>query len=487
MSWWRRNVVFSSDPVNVSRSALNVALSGVSAGGILLASVASAQDEVEPAGPRIVLNYGVGLEVDTNDPLEDPSPGTYAALVNQVDLAFLTNTRTQSFALTFSGDLNLADDPPEEDVEFEFRDPTVGLSYSREAANSRLALSGSVRVRDVDTLEPFFVDTDGDTIIDEAGFTEDDGTATITNFGFTLETRRNAPISTTYTAAYSSRTYSDTDDPDLYDREDFRVGATTRLRFSGVSQGQLTFGLRQYEYSEGRDLLGQSGSIRAGIVRDLSPTLTVEGAVGYALTREDEEIAGESFEDTDEGLIFDAAFRREVINGEYFGEYDRELIEDTFRNTLVFGRSFSLQNSNLRGSLGLTALDGGDPQPVFNLFYARETQDGQFTAGFRRTVTLNTDDEERVLSAAVVGYSHEINTLSSFRVGLDYALITNYDEDDVDDDEERATITASYNRALTRDWGLTVGYRGRAKSTETEDAISNSVFVNLGRQFIFRP
>jgi hypothetical protein len=473
--------------VSVSRSALNVALSGVATVGLVFASVASAQDGTEPAGQRIVLDYGVGFEVDTNDPLEDPSPGTYSALVNQVDLAFLSDTRTQSFALTFSGDLNLADDPPEEGAQFEFRDPTVGLSYSREAANSRLALSGSVRIRDVDTLEPFFIDTDGDTIIDEASFTEDDGTATIANFGLVIETRRNAPIGTTYTASYSSRTYSDTDDPSLDDREDFRVGATTRLSFSDVSQGRLSLALHQYEYSEGRDLLGQSASIQAGIVRDLSSTLTVEGAVGYALTREDEEIDGETFENTDEGLLFDAAFRREVINGEYFGEYGRDLVEDTFRNTLVFGRSFSLQNSDLRASLGFTALDGGDPQPVFDVFYARETQDGQFTAGLQRTVTLNTDDDERVLSAAVVGYSHQINTLSSFRVGLDYAFITNYDEGDADDDEERATITASYNRALTRDWGLTVGYRGRAKSTETEDAISNSVFVNLGRRFIFRP
>ncbi len=473
--------------MSVSRSALHAALGGVTAGGVLFASAAFGQDREALAGPRFVLDYGIGLEVDSNDPLEDPSPGTYAALVNQIDLAFLTNTRLQSLALTFSGDINLADDPDEEDTQIEFRDPTVGLSYSREAANARLALSGSVRSVDVDSLEPFFIDTDGDTIIDEAGFTEDDGTATVVNFGVTLETRLNAPISTTYTAAYSARSYSDTEDPQLYDREDFRVGATTSLRFSDVSLGRLNLGLRQYEYSEGRDLLGQSGSIEASLVRELSQTLTVEAAVGYALTREEEEIEGETFDETDQGLIFDAAFRREVINGEYFGEYGRDLVEDTFRNTLVFGRSFSLQNSDLRASFGFTALDGGDPQPVFDVFYARETQDGQFTAGFQRTVTLNTDDDERVLSAAVVGYSHQINTLSSFRVGLDYAFITNYDEGDDDDDEERATITASYNRALTRDWGLTVGYRGRAKSTETEDAISNSVFVNLGRRFIFRP
>jgi hypothetical protein len=431
--------------VSVSRSALCVALSGVAAGSIAVGSVAHGQDRVEPAGPRIVLDYGIGFEVDTNDPLEDPSPGTYAALVNQFDVAFLSNTRTQSLALTFSGDLNLADDPPEDEIQFEFRDPTVGLSYSREAANARLAVSGSVRVRDVDTLEPFFIDTDGDTIVDEAGFTEDDGTATQVDFGVTLETRRNAPISTTYSASYSARTFTDTDDPDLYDREDFRLGTTTRLRFSDVTEGRLRLSARRYEYSEGRDLVGDSYSVTAGVVHDLSPILTVEAGVGYAYTREEEEFDGVSVEDSDEGLVFDAGFRREVARGEYFGEYDRELVEDTFRNTLVFGRSIALQNSDIRGGLGFTNLDGGDPQPVFNVLYSRETGDGRFTAGLRRTVTINTDDEER------------------------------------------ATITASYNRALTQDWGLTVGYRGRTKTTESDDAVSNAVFVNLGRRFIFRP
>lgn len=473
--------------MNVLRSALAVALSGVAVGGLAVATVAHGQDRQEAAGPRIVLDYGVGFTVDSNDPLQDPSPGTYSALVNRFDLAFLSNTRTQSVALTFAGDLNLADEPPEDGSQFEFRDPTLGLSYSREAANARLALSGSVRVRDVDTLEPFFIDTDGDTIVDEAGFTEDDGTATDVDFGLTLETRRDAPISTTYTASYSSRTFSDTDDPDLYDRQDFRLGTATSLRFSDVSTGILRLGARQYEYSDARDLVGNTYSVSAGLTRDLSSTLTVEGGVGYAYTREEADVDGRSVSDEDRGLVFDAAFRREVIDGTYFGQYDRELVEDTFRNTLVFGRSVSLQSSDIRGSLGLTNLDGGEPQPVIDLFYARETGDGRFTAGVRRTVTINTDDEERVLTAAVVGYSHDINTLSSFRVGFDYAFVTSYDEDNVDDDEERATITASYNRALTPDWGLTVGYRGRSKTTQSDDAVSNAVFVNLGRRFIFRP
>ena len=473
-----------------SRSALRIASGSAVAGTFVLVQAASGQDTTEPAGLRLVIDYTAGIEVDTNEPLDDPSPGTSAALVNDLDFAILSNTRTQSFALTFGGELTYGSDPEDEEESgfaLEWQEPEYRLQYSREAANARLGASAYRLQREVDTIEPFFIDLDGDTVIDETGFEEVDGTLTETGATVTLETRIDAPISTTYTGSYQARTFSDTDNPELYDRVEYRFATRTRLRFSDVSIGRVNLGLRQYEYSGGRNLEGETLTASFGLARELSPILTVDLEIGYSKNREEETIDNIAFVEENHGPNFTAQLTRGVINGSYFVTYDRGLVEDTFRNTLTFGRDISMQNYTLNASFGLTALDGEEPAPTAALLYARDLPNGRFRASFRRTVTLDTEDEERSLTSAAAEYSHEINETSSFSLGFDYALVASPGGEQTENDESRATFSATYTRALTRDWNMTVGYRGRSKSTETEDAFSNAVFVNLGRQFIFRP
>ena len=469
-----------------SRTQLRMAVGGALAGVVGLVQAASGQDVVAPpAGLRATLDYGIGIDVDTNRDLDDPSPGTYSALVNSFGLALLSNTRNQSFALTFGTQLRLQSDPESDDV-LDWNEPDLRVQYSRDAANSRMALSGRLRQQDVELLEPFFIDIDGDTIVDETRVNELEGTLDTAEVVASLETGVNSPIGTTYTASYLSRTYNDTDDPDLFDRVDYRIGTSTHLRFSSVATGRVGLSARQYEYSNGRDVLGETVAASFGLDYAVSPSVNAEASIGYSKNVEDEEVEGDRFVTTEQGPTFSAGVTRQLRNGDIFTTYRRDLVEDTFRNTLTFGRSISMPRYELSGSFGLTNLDGGDPVPTFGLFYTRDLALGQFTASFRRIVTVNTDDEERTLTAAAAGYSHAITELSSVNFSLDYSLVTGVGDVDEGDDETRATFVASYSRVVTEDWALTVGYRGRMQNDDEEEATSNAVFVNLGRQFTFR-
>lgn len=469
--------------------ATRIAVGGALVGAVGLGQGALGQDRDTPAGLRAVIDYSLGIDLDTNEYLDDPSPGTYSAIVNGFDFAILSETRNQSFALNFGTQLRAESDPREDDEDpvFDFEEPQFTLDYSRESASQRLAVTGNFRQRDVDAIEPFFIDLDGDTIIDEAGFNESDGTLTEAGARISLETGRTARVGTTYTFSYQSRTYSDTSDPNLNDRTDYRFSTSTRLQFSRVTTGYVDLSYRNYEYSQGRDLTGQDASFSFGLAHEFSEILVLEASLGYSKFREEETISGLDFVDEGSGPNAFFELARELPGGRIFGNYSRQLIDDTFRNALTFGRSFVLPAYELEANVGVTNLDGGDLEPTFGLFYSRPHRDGVFTASLRRTVTLNTDDDERSLTSALVGYSHAINEVSSLRLGLDYALISTPEDDSGQDDETRATFSATYIHALTQDWDMSVGYSARARSTDTEDAFSNGVFVNVGRRFTLRP
>ncbi len=475
--------------MSLHRSALRTGVGGAIAVALGVAQTASGQVTEEPAGFRVIVDYSLGFDIDTNRELDDPSPGTYSALVNGFDFAILSNTRTQSLALTFGTDLRLESDPgnDESDPNLDWTDPAFNLNYTRQSANSRLGASARLRQQDVDDVQPFFIDLNGDTIIDETGFEASQGTLTELGGSVTLETGIDAPIGTTYSASYSSRTYQDVVDPELYDRVEYRLATSTRLRFSEVSVGRINAAATQYEYSEGRELDGETLSLSVGLAHQVSPILAFDVSAGYSKSREEELLNDETVTDVEQGPNFAAQLTREVDDGSYFASLTRNLVEDVFRTNLSFGRNLSMRGYDLRAEFGATALDGGEASPTFGLVFSRPLPDGQFSAALSRTVTLNTDDEERELTSAAINYSWQINDRSSVNFGFDYSLVTNPGGEETDSDQTRTTFIASYSHALTREWDLSVGYRGRSRTQGDEDAFSNAVFMDIGRSLIFRP
>ena len=120
---------------------------------VLTTTAALAQD----APPRLTFDLGSRLTLDDNPDLAAGGSDPRSGLDTDLGLTLNTTTRDQAFSLAVDGLLRLDDEG------LAFRDPAVRLSYSREAATSRLALSGVLQQSPVDLFEPL-ISSDGGVI-----------------------------------------------------------------------------------------------------------------------------------------------------------------------------------------------------------------------------------------------------------------------------------------------------------------------------------
>ena len=458
-------------------------------GSLLLANPGTGQEPGRegqpPTGLRGVLGYSSRIEADTNRRLQADADGASLQTIHSFDAAILSQTRTQDFALRFGTDVRLSK-LNGEDVSLSFDEPTYALDYSRESLNSLLGIEASYRRREIEFLEPFLLDDDGDTIIDEAGFSRSDGSVEELGFGVTLETGRTRPLGMTYGFNYRSRTFSENDDPSLYDSRDYRFSTTARLRFSEISTGRISTRLRQYTYENGRDADGEEYGVSLGWTRDLSQSLVLDVDAGYSASKLEEIIDGDVELDEESGLNTQVSLVKALPRGTLSGSLERTLSDGRFRTTLSFGRTLEFSGSQFGARAGISQQEDGDPNSIFELTYSRELADGAFRVSLERAVTANTVDEENLLTSLAVGYNMRIDNSSALSLAVDVAQIQSVTFEEGDERLE-AALTAAYSRTLTRDWEMTVGYTGRANRVSDEDAISNAIFFTIGRDFIFRP
>ena len=111
----------------------------------------------------------------------------------------------------------------------------------------------------------------------------------------------------------------------------------------------------------------------------------------------------------------------------------------------------------------------------------------QFTASLRRRVGTSNQNVETRETVARLGYDYSINALSNLSFRANFAEQENAGNGP-SNRRQRTDFSASYTRAITQDWNMTVGYLHRFENdTGPGDADGNSVFLTLGRQFTLKP
>jgi hypothetical protein len=135
--------------------------------------------------------------------------------------------------------------------------------------------------------------------------------------------------------------------------------------------------------------------------------------------------------------------------------------------------------------LGVTRPEGGDWAPVGDLSWSHNLPDGRITARLSRSVSTTNDDEEALTTLVALGYDHRINAVSDLGFKLSYAAI---DQTGTDPSVSRASLSATYSRALTADWNMSFGlaYQLRDQAGAGQ-ASSETVFLGLSRRFDWRP
>jgi hypothetical protein len=405
---------------------------------ILLPFVSTAQETRR----GVALQFGVEqrLETDSNLGLDTPSQGRTTQATTRLSFQVTSDTGISQLTFGAGGLFRVANGPGTSGTDAGFADPSLTFGYGRTSASADLRINATIREQDISFLRALdaFIDDDGTIDLpDDFSDLNGEGTRRDASLDVTYRWGLDAPFGGSFVAGVRDLSYQDATDADLNDSRRYHVGAGLRFALSQVTE--LTTDLRYSTFDEDG-------------VADSRGTLRLD--TGLAITRP---------------------------NGKAFGRLTAEDTEDGTRLGLTFGRDLELPAGALSASIGVTRDAEGDLQLTGALSGRQDLANGALTGSLQRTVRSDSDDAEEVLTNLRIGYTRELSPLSSLSLDLGYA---NSQSTATNDSTSNTSVSATYNRALTSDWNLDLGYRHRIRDTDTDGrANSDSVFLSLRRDF----
>lgn len=426
--------------------------------------------------PRLVFDLGSRLSLDDNPAFAAGGSDAQARLDTNLGLTLNSVTRDQNFLLALTGLMRLDDEG------LAFRDPSVRLSYGREAANSRLSVSGVLSQSPVDLFEPL-VSADGGVITTDILATT--GTVTSRNADLSFATGLQAPLGFDLAASVAERDYSDTSDPAVFDNSSRSLSLGVQLRQPSAGREiSLTLRGSTADFDNLTNTTREGRSLSFGYAQDLRPELRLRASLGQT--------ASDSRQDglpdiSSQGATGSLGLEAGLANGS--ASVTLASARDVLgsHRTLQFSRSLDLPDGTLAATLGLSSRPGEAGQLVANLSYAQGLGGGSISVGLSREIALNADNQDVANTVLDVNYEHDINDRS--RLGLSLNLLGTGSGGSAGVTEAlRQSFSASYSRDLIGDWQVTAGYQVRSLDLSTADeARSNTVFLTVSRKFTLRP
>ncbi len=434
-------------------------------------------------GLRVTLDFASTFRYDDNLGLDDPSLGSTSWWENRLGLNVINQTPDSLLLFDLSG-LHRYADQPSFGTSSELTDPSVNLSYSRDAANSRFNIQGSYRERDLN-FNQSLIDINQDGVIDAADLAVDFGTRINTQYGLTWQTGVNDPLGFIFSYSRSDQEFENTVDPTLFDTERDTYTLTSLLRLSPVAQGNITLRYVDFSADDAVQTDRQTTTLSTGITYDVSPVTTVTADIGF--TQVDETLRAIPLNTDDEDFVASATWRRTLHNGTANALVDRSFGTNGDRTSVQAGRTFILKNGSFAVNAGISRGPFGENTPIADIAYVHNLSTSQITASLRRRVGTSNQNVETRETVARLGYDYFINSLSGLSFGVNYA-----EQEDTgigpSNRRRRTDFDVSYTRTLTKDWNMTVGYQRRLRNDSGPGSSdSNSVSLTLGRQFTLKP
>lgn len=424
--------------------------------------------------PSLTFGVSTDLRAHDNRDLDPVSAGSTIRSDTRLSFGLLSETPLSTLSLTASGVVR-AENAPDTGFASGFENPGLDLSYTRDGANAAFSFDASFDRTEVD----------GFTLLDDEEFSETDlildtGTRDSYRIGTMLEIGTQAPLGFILELERSGTIYSGTTDPGLYDRTTDSATATAVLRFSPVTEGRVSLDLDHYSAEDAVMTTRDTRALQFGITQDLSETTVLEASLG-----------GREIDDSVDGVTRGAeagmTLTHELPLGSIAVSLDSNLTTAGRRNTLEVRRSFTFPAGTFEIRLGSVDGEGSDPQVIGGLTYSRALPTGEITASLSRNVSVNVESEVQQTTRASLGFSHELNAISSVVFNLDYTEVGDSGGGAITG-SERGTFSATYRHALTEDWNLSAGYQRRYLSESgSSDAWDNVVFLTLDRKFTLLP
>lgn len=428
------------------------------------------------------LDLSQRFESGENLSLDTPSEGSTNLSTTSLRFNLSSETNTQALDFSAGGLLRLGDIPEDSNATTGFGDPFFRLGYDRNTGNAALSFDSFFRQNEVGFLRPLddFRDADGNINL-PPDFNELNGTGTRDRYGFnsSLEIGRNAPLGFIFDASASAITYNDvSSSSNLDDNWRAAAGITTLFRVSEVLTGRLELDYDRFEEDNNQDTERDTYSALAGVTYETSAVTTLDFGLGYEEIVTHENTGTE----TEVGPIGRIGITRIMPNGTANASLASSRDQSGQRYTLQAGRSLNLAlGQELTTSLGVTTLDGDDPNLIGRLEFRRDLDSSRLRFNANRQVRTDSDDEERLTNRLGMGYDYDINSISGLTFDIGYSLAEgNASSNEV----ERTSADLSYRHALTEDWLVRTGVSYEYRDEENVgDAESTSVFLTLSRTF----
>ncbi len=437
-----------------------------------------------PEDAGVTLTFGIKSTFRAGDHLgfATNAPGTYMTLDNALSFGLQSKTQLSTLALTVSGVARATNIPGA--AQSAFDDRKVELSYAREVANSRIAVSGNYNRASMQFLDPL-----GLTSVSTSDLIPSTGTRLGYGGALTWETGLNGPLGLQIDARRQATQYKDVSDPSVYDSSHTHLGATVKMRFSEATRGTLT---ATHDYFTATDPLmtdRRIDTLSFGISHDIDAATTVTASLGAGreTTRTTSFGTRNTVAATD--AIASLGVIRTLTNGTAGLAFDRTIEINGPRNAIRASRAFDLsETGKVDFTLGASKSNGArNAQVIGALNITEETASGKFRFGLTRDLAADAPLDEQLITRLSLYYERPINHVSSMTFATEFARA---------EDAGYGTIKAhswaraavSYNRAITPDWAVQAGVQHvQSAGTSSVAGSSNSVFVALGRSFTFRP
>ena len=353
-----------------------------------------------------------------------------------LSLGFRDETRTERFALTADGGLQIdADDGAE------WETPRLSLAYSRESADARFQASLGWSRFDIETLRDLtlFVNEDGELVLPD-------------DFDDLTETGRRTAL----TAG-----------------AELELGRTDRVGYSlGVTVTEVSYAGPVAATEPDQQTLRIDGGIR------LNVTDTITARANLAWQRYEEEDG-----DRVEGLSLSGGVDLAQPAGAVTLGLNVQPLDDGFRTGLDVARSFRTPVQALTFGAGLSRAPGGDIGVTARLNWSADLPRGNVGVSASRGFNVGADGQDSQRTTVSATLNRQLTPLISTAVNFGYAEVS-----DADGTDRTGTLGASAGYRLTPDWQLQLGAEVIRRDGPGSAAPRDSaVFVALQRNFSWRP
>jgi hypothetical protein len=427
-----------------------------------------ARKRATEGGTRSKITAGFGIEAGRNLDLNPGAKDNNARLNGT--LGYVYEMRTRQTQLSFDARIQ----PQTDDNHNNGLYPRLGLNWQYEASRTRFnfgASYGEARVTD----QSLGFDENTGAIIEYDGT----GTRVMKQATAGIEGGLDMPLGYTVQASRNDVDYRDMSaSSSQAPSTSTTVKAGLRADVSSMTKLNLDLSHNRYTADNVDQVRRNTDGVTLGVTQRVDAITALQASIGRQ--RVETHRLGRAT-DTESGMVFGLGVTRNDTLGSYGLNYGRTIAESGARDTLTFNRDQQTRLGSFSAALGASRGDSKDVDWIGKLAYVAELPRDRLSASLSRAVQSDNNGDDVVVTRLSGNVQHALSEVNS----LDFGLMASASEYPTRD-SSRLDATMSYQHMLTQDVSLEAGVRlGLAQQSRREDAESQSLFLNLTRQFEF--